>query len=121
MITLSSGLSIGLAILELLRNKDSLQNIDIYVRCFMNCRESGLTFTVGFDIDSPTFCIYEHRNSDEIIVNSKKGWGGRNGELPYKADSKHVYDKAFSFNEYVECADYLEEQFLLANGHNEIP
>lgn len=31
---------------------------------FNNCREYGLTFTLGLW----TFCVYEHRNSDEICI-----------------------------------------------------
>lgn len=50
---------------------------------FDNCREWGLTFTAG----DWTFCCFEHRNSDQIMVEGcptaeLKTWG------PYGCDTK---------------------------------
>jgi hypothetical protein len=114
MIYVKEGLRISLAVLELLRNDDELKNVDITVRCFTNCREQGLTFTVYAHepFAQTTYCVYEHRNSDSIIVNHKDDWNALNGELPYMADSKSVYDKSFDPGEYDKCANYLKETFL---------
>jgi hypothetical protein len=102
--------------LENLRNKENLRNYQITVGTFTNCRECGLTFVIqGFhdekneyhNIDSFTWCVYEHRNSDEIIINGKEGYICRNGELPYNGDSKYSFLESFSYNEHELCADSL--------------
>ena len=106
MITLSRGLEISFIILELLRNDETLKEKDIYVRCFHNRRENGLTFT-ALDTDW-TFCVYEHRNSDQIIINGKKGYTSLCGELPYKEEGdKWDYFKSFKYDQYHECYVYL--------------
>jgi len=113
LITVSEGLSIGFVVLEQLRNDAALKNTEVYVECFQNCRENGLTFTVHNNKgEGKTWCVYEHRNSDDIIVNSKNDWTSFNGDLPYKADSKWVYDMAFRYDEISKCADYLKKEFL---------
>lgn len=113
MITIAQGLKNSLLVLELLRNDEELKDIDVYIQCFMNCRECGLTFTVADkSYKTKTFCVYEHRNSDEIIVNSKEKWTSFAGDLPYKGDTKYEYDKAFSYQEYYKCYLYLKEEVI---------
>ena len=116
MITLSSGLKNSLVILEFLRNDESLKNYDISIGTFTNCRECGLTFAViGFTNDEHefnlvepfTWCIYEHRNSDSIIINGKKGLISLNGDLPYCSDNKWADLASFSYNLHYDCADKL--------------
>lgn len=117
MITLSKGLVNSLIVLEHLRNNENLKEIDIHVGAFTNCREVGLTFAVAstykngkyHGVTPFTWCIYEHRNSDEIIINGKEGYVSLNGDLPYKADSKHVYLQSFSYHEHMKAADKLAE------------
>ena len=62
-----------------------------------------------------TFSVYEHRNSDEIIINGcetsdVKSYGAYNG------NSKYSYLKNFSFDQHYQVAkqlrNYLEESFL---------
>jgi len=98
---LVSGLEISLEVLKRLKKrKETTANIT--VGTFTNCREVGLTFAVtgyykGKDyVSLPmdrwfTFCVYEHRNSDDIIINGKQGLISHNGDLPYIADSKWDY------------------------------
>lgn len=119
MITIASGLRNSLIVLELLRSFDDLP--DIHVGTFTNCREQGLTFCVSsttengeyFVFDAFTWCVYEHRNSDEIIINGKKGLISMNGDLPYMGESKWEYLASFSWGEYSECAtklaDFMQE------------
>lgn len=112
MITLCEGLKNSLIVLELLRNDEDLQEVDVYVRCFHNCREMGLTFTLWRGAKpNLTYCIYEHRNSDEIIVNHAEGWVGVGETLPYLGD-KYTYDHAFPHGEYRQCADFLKTELL---------
>lgn len=112
MITVSQGLKISLVVLELLRNNEELKDIEIDVGTFTNCRECGLTFKImKTGGKSFTWCVYEHRNSDQIIVNGREGYISMNGELPYKADSKYDYLNSFDYGNYERCADYLAEEF----------
>lgn len=121
MIYLDNGLKIGLVVLELLRSSDfeeALEGINISVGTFTNCRENGLTFTVQNKKGSFfTFCIYEHRNTDKIIINGKKGYINRNGELPYKTDSAGSWLADVSFGQYDECAKKLAD--LITGFYNQ--
>lgn len=115
MIEIARGLEHSFKILKFLQRDKDLRNIEIYVRCFMNCRECGLTFTIYPDrlkSKSKTFCIYEHRNSDTIIINSKENWTGFSDDLPYKSGSKYDYDKEFSRNEDKKCYEWLKQEIL---------
>lgn len=123
MLQISKGLSISLIILEILRNFDELNDIDIIVGTFTNCRECGLTFAMfeGRVDDHFTFCVYEHRNSDNIIINGKKGLISMNGDLPYCADSKWKFLAEFNYNEHYQCAvalkDLILEKYRLAKNN----
>lgn len=108
MITLSNGLKNSLVVLELLRDNEELANIPITVGTFTNCRECGLTFMV-MGKKSFTWCIYEHRNSDGIIINGKEGYICLNGELPYIGNSKYEYLAEFKYNQHYEVARKLTE------------
>ena len=114
MIQLAQGLINSLIILEIIRDDERLKNVNILVRCFQNLREVGLTFTSN----GMTYCIYEHRNSDAIIINGKKDWTGCSGDLPYKTDSKWDAIKTFDFNKHLECADYLIDLLLGQTKNN---
>lgn len=112
MITLKEGLKTGLVILELLRDDERLKNIPIYVECFINCREGGLTFTVKGQTKSMTYCIYEHRNSDNIIVNGKENWSSFSDDLPYAGEDKWDCIKSFGYGKYFECFQWLSNEFV---------
>lgn len=115
MIQLTQGLVNSLVILELLRNDERLKKLTIYVNCFQNCREMGLTFGIGL----MTYCIYEHRNSDQIIINGKKNWCGHSGDLPYSGEDKWSNIASFSPGKYDECAEYLIDLLLNYKEDNE--
>lgn len=69
-------------------NKYEISNVK--VDSFTNGREYGNVYTVETpDGDTMSFSVYEHRNTDSIIINGKKNWDGV--ELPYAQDSKHAY------------------------------
>lgn len=125
MITLSPGLKNSLIVLEHLRDHAELcQHCDINVGAFTNGREVGLTFSVlgyfdddgnnvvGALEDAFTYCVYEHRNSDEIILNGKAGYICYNGELPYQGDSKNDFIAHFSYKNHYDCALKLANLIL---------
>ncbi len=123
MITLNRGLTNSLIVLELLRNDEELEGVYISVGTFTNCRECGLTFMVhSADYKQFfTFCIYEHRNSDSIIINGKPGMVSLNGDLPYAADDKYTYLAEFGYNHYYECAVKLREMIVSFYKMGELP
>lgn len=113
MITLSSGLQNSLVVLQHLRANCDIEEFDISVGTFTNCRECGLTFVLhNFTRKANqifTFCIYEHRNSDKIIINGKEGQRTCNGDLPYQGESKDTFIAEFHYNEHFKCAKKLAE------------
>jgi hypothetical protein len=120
MITLESGLKNSFIVLEFLRDNPELKDISVSIGAFTNCRECGLTFKVMERKDCKTFtwCIYEHRNSDSIIINGKKGYISMSGDLPYKSDSKWDCIKSFDYNQHYECANFLAEEIVKFHKEN---
>ena len=55
-----------------------------------------------------TFCTYEHRNSDKIIINGLEGYHDSAGDLPYKGN-KYEYIADFSYNQAFEAAEALSK------------
>lgn len=119
----NKGLEVGEVIMRLLSmdNNTKLEHLELSVDTFANCRESGFVFTPRwFKINGKlvvidnamSYCVYEHRNSDSIIVNGKLNWKGLNGELPYLENSKHVYLAEFNSEEYVEVKDFLVNEWM---------
>ena len=92
------------------------ENTHIEVGRYENCREQGYVFTLYLGIDQDKhYAVYEHRNSDQLIVlcppkknyttntpTIEQMWGDRNR-------GKYDYNKAFSCEQIVECADYICE------------
>lgn len=114
-IQMSSGLEISLKVLKLFKRNTELKKhkkINIGIGTFTNCRECGLTFMCDKGAKFFTFCVYEHRNSDDIIINGKKGYISLCGDLPYKGDSKYVYFKNFKYNQFQETADFLAKLII---------
>jgi len=112
MIRLSAGLRKSFIVLEHLKEYvDDLEGIDIRIGAFTNCRECGLTFVVYSEEKGKhfTYCIYEHRNSDQIIINGKEGIIDLAGDLPYASDSKYNYIQGFPYNAHYECAEYFKD------------
>lgn len=124
-VELKQGLVNSMIVLELLRNDEQLNRCcEIYVECFINCRECGLTFTLHYCKDDNekifypkfdnrwTYCVYEHRNSDQIIINGKKNWTSWNGDLPYSEDNAHKYFASFNYGEHYKAYQWLKDKFL---------
>lgn len=78
----------------------------VFVSPFRNGREYGNVYTVLEPDGSPvSFAVYQHRNSDSIIINGKRFWDGE--ELPYAADSKEAFFAEFEPDDYDQAADAL--------------
>lgn len=89
------------------------ENPSLEIGEFFNCREEGFTYSLLGGKQDMVFCVYEHRNSDQIIINGCKredmaAYG------PYNGDSKYSYLASFGYDEYHEAADKLVEFLLQA-------
>lgn len=63
---------------------------DVTVTPLDNGRETGLSYTVlEPNGNTRTFSVYEHRNTDSMIINGKTNV--RNGALPYVRDTSHKF------------------------------
>lgn len=89
--------------------KDSLKNAgveNLSVSNFENGREFGLAYTViDPEGNSRTFSVYEHRNSDSIIINGKTNWS--RDEIPLAGDSAHKFFAEFAPGDRKQAADAL--------------
>lgn len=93
---------------------------------YENCREQGYIFSLKYGFNAIVhYCVYEHRNSDNICIIKFKGqftntptleqvWEGRK--------DKWDYDKSFSYNEIYECYEWIENDMEkeLTNYINEL-
>ena len=86
-------------------------NLTVEVGTFDNCREYGNTYRAIGAKQHYTFCIYEHRNSDEICINGCptaeiKSYG------PYTGKDKWFAHASFSYNQHYDAARQLYD-FLM--------
>lgn len=49
-----------------------LKSVELEILTFNNCREYGYTYAVKGGKQDHVFCVYEHRNSDQICINGCK-------------------------------------------------
>lgn len=95
--------------IELKKSMDQ-QNVDnVSVTPFQNGREDGNAYTVMTpDGGTRTFSVYEHRNSDSIIINGKTNWRSSDPhELPYSGESKNTFFAEFHPDDKQKAADAL--------------
>lgn len=75
--------------------KDALKDHNIknvQVNTFYNNRELGNVYTVMQpDGNTRSFSVYEHRNSDSIIINGSTNWNPYGDELPYAGERKNQF------------------------------
>ena len=78
---------------------------------YENCREQGYIFSVQYKGEQRNYCVYEHRNSDELCVVVFDGVtiNTPTNDMVFKAmgDSKWNYTKAFPCGQIMECGDYI--------------
>jgi|GEM_PF-2786110 len=90
---------------------DEVYGIEIEVTEFDNCREHGYQYEVTNGKQNVVFCVYEHRNSDGLIINGcRKEYVSSYG--PYNGESKYDYLASFSYNEHYKCASQLSEWLI---------
>lgn len=119
-ISLARGLVLSQIITVLLEENQELsevleeKDISVDIHALQNGREQGFSYSVlkhGKDLKSFTWCTYEHRNSDQIIINGKEGYLTSSGDLPYAGD-KWKYIACFGYNDYSKAADALAKEII---------
>lgn len=81
---------------------------------YENCREQGYVFSIFWKGKQKNYAVYEHRNSDELIVlisnvctintpSVKDMWADK-GENP----SKYDYDKEFEYGDILGCVEWIK-------------
>ena len=86
---------------------------DIYVGRYENCREQGYVVSLCYKRRRINYAIYEHRNSDELIVlkSNCKTTNTPNVDVMWKDKgenaSKYNYDKSFSCGDIVLCGNWI--------------
>lgn len=92
---------------------------NVAVSNYENGREWGLAYTVmGPDGVNRTFSVYEHRNSDSIIINTKSDW--KHDELPMAGNSKNTFIAEFAPEDHKQAADALTF-FIKETQKGELP
>ena len=83
----------------------------VVVGRYENCREQGYIFSVLYNGEQRNYCVYEHRNSDNlcVVVFDAVTINTPTNDILFKAmgDSKWNFTKAFGYGEIVSCGDYI--------------
>lgn len=83
----------------------------ICVGRYENCREQGYVFSVVYNNEQRNYCVYEHRNSDDIcvVVFDAVTINTPTNDMICEAmgDNKWNYTKAFPCGQIMECGDYI--------------
>ena len=86
----------------------SVSNLD-------NGREQGNIYTVMTpDGGTRSFALYEHRNTDSIIINGKENWDGEG--LPYAGGSKNAFYAEFAPEDRKRAAQALTFYMMQAQS-----
>ena len=83
------------------------KDIQIEVSEFDNCREYGFQYRVLNGKQDVSFTVYEHRNSDNIIINGCKTEDVQPYGAYLKGGSKWDYLACFGYEEYNKVTDQL--------------
>jgi len=91
---------------ELKKEMERIGLTDVEVDSFYNTREWGNVYTVKTPNGSTrSFSVYEHRNTDSIIINGMENWDKE--ELPYSGNSKNSFFAEFAPEDHDRAAQAL--------------
>ena len=86
-------------------------NAEFNVGRYENCREQGYIFSIQYKGEQRNYCVYEHRNSDDLCVVVFDGLTINTPTLDMVSDAmgdiKWNYTKAFGCGQIMECGDYI--------------
>ena len=101
------------AIDETWNNEYKCYDTSIEVGRYENCREQGYIFSILYKGKQRNYCVYEHRNSDNLCVVVFDGATLNTPTLKMvcdaMGDSKWNYTKSFPCGQIIECGIYIIE------------
>lgn len=94
---------------ELKEVMSRLRMKNVSVSPFFNSREFGLVYSVLTpEGNTRSFSVYEHRNSDSIIINGKTNWDITDQPYgPYPGENQHQFFAEFSYDSRRQVAETL--------------
>ena len=106
---------VKLLLLHRLSFSELLCDEELEIKEFDNYRESGYMYRVIGSKQDITFSVYEHRNSDDIIINGcftkdVKPYGAYNGGSKWDYLNSFGYDQHYSVA--LKLSQYLEKCFI---------
>ena len=93
-------------------NKEyELYEAEVHVGRYENCREQGYIFSVRYKGEQRNYCVYEHRNTDNlcVVVFDAATINTPKAETVFNAMNGDKYNvtKAFEYGQIMECGDYI--------------
>jgi hypothetical protein len=90
---------VKIMVIQNLFSSDNCKNFELEVKWFDNCRERGYMYRLLNAKQDYTFSVYEHRNSDSIIINgckteSVESFGAYKGDK-WDYYHKYTYDQHY--------------------------
>lgn len=85
---------------------------------YENCREQGYVFSLQVGNEERHYAVYEHRNSDQLIVLIANGLNLNTPSVDFmwkdrgENATKYDYNKNFSWGEIIECGEWIIEDML---------
>lgn len=98
--------------------KDKNLYLNTRVGRYENCREQGYVFSIQVGNEERHYAVYEHRNSDQLIVLIANGLNMNTPSVDFmwkdrgENATKYDYNKSFSWGEITECGEWIIEDML---------
>ena len=85
---------------------------------YENCREQGYVFSIRVETNERHYAVYQHRNSDSLIVLISNGMCMDTPDVNFmwkdkgENSTKYDYDKGFPYGEIVKCGEWILDDIL---------
>lgn len=99
-------------------HKDKNLYLHTKVGRYENCREQGYVFSIQVGIKERHYAVYEHRNSDQLIVLIANGLNMNTPSVDFmwkdrgENATKYDYNKSFNWGEITECGGWIIDDML---------
>lgn len=85
---------------------------------YENCREQGYVISIRVETNERHYAVYQHRNSDSLIVLISNGMCMDTPDVNFmwkdkgENATKYDYDKGFPYGEIVKCGEWILDDIL---------
>ena len=99
-------------------HKDKNLYLNTRVGRYENCREQGYVFSIQVGSEERHYAVYEHRNSDQLIVLIANGLNMNTPSVDFmwkdrgENATKYDYNKSFNWGEITKCGEWIIEDIL---------